>query len=117
MSLIVSDIIFSNLKKTSTSDIYQLIVYNLHNPVMYRVHSPKPLHLILCLEMFGRTFLFGKLTDEQVKHLLRIAVELSEILLQLTADKEFIVNVALIVFQELFVAFSPYADWYFFFGR
>ena len=80
-------------------------------------HFLNPRHLILRLELFSHASLFGNLTDEQIKHLLRVAVDLSEILLQFTADKKFIVNAALIVFQELFVAFSPYADRYFFFGK
>ena len=84
---------------------------------MYRVHSPKPLHLILCLEMFGHTFLFGKLTNEQIEHILCVAVELSEILLQLTADKEFIVKTALMVFQKCSMALFPHADREFFFCR
>ena len=54
--------------------------------------------LVLCFKLFGYAFLFGKLTDEQIEHLLRVAVDLSEIPLQFTADKEFIVNATLMVF-------------------
>ena len=76
-----------------------------------------PFHLVFRFECFGYTFLFGKLTDKQVEHILCVAVDLSEILLQFTADKEFIVKTALMVFQKCSMALFPHADREFFFCR
>ena len=75
-----------------------------------------PLHLVLRFHRLGHALLFGKLTDEQIEHLLRVTVDLGEICVQFPAEKEFVVHVTLMFFQECRVPLSPYADLYFFFS-
>ena len=74
------------------------MIYDFCCAVTDGIHFLNPLHLIFRLDLFGQSFLFGKLTDEQVEHLLSVAVDLSKIRLQFAADKELIVNAALMVF-------------------
>ena len=64
------------------------------------IHFLNPRHLIPRLELFSHASLFGNLTDEQIEHLLRVAVDLGKICLQFTANKELIVNTVLMVFQK-----------------
>ena len=71
------------------------MIYDFSSAVSDGIHFLNPRHLILRLELFSHASLFGNLTDEQIKHLLRVAVDLSEIPLQFSADKEFIVNALL----------------------
>ena len=58
--------------------IYQFIVYDIRYLVADVVHLPYPLHLILCFELFGYTFLFGKLLHKSVEHFIRFFVNISE---------------------------------------
>ena len=93
------------------------MVYDFGCAVTDGIHFMNPLHLVLRFKLFGHALLFGKLTNEQIEHILCVAVDLSEILLQFTADKEFIVKTALMVFQKCSMALLPHADREFFFCR
>ena len=87
--------------------IYQFFVYNLSCTVTDIIHLSYPQHLILCFQLFGYAFLFGKLFNKSVKHFVCFFINIGKISGELTACQKIGVNDMVMIFEIMQTPLAP----------
>ena len=90
--------------------VNQLCIYNLFRTVTDIVHSLHPQHLILCFELFGYTFFFGKLFYYPKKEFLRLLVNIGKIIGQLAARQQIDIADFMVLLDIPQMPLTPNAD-------
>ena len=90
--------------------INYIVIYDFCGSASDVIHPSNPLHLIICFELFGHTFLFGKLVYQPKEHLLCLLVDIGKVSCELTACQQIGVADFVMLLDVTQMPLAPYSD-------